>query len=702
MREGRLTIRARRVLLVLLLLSLLVPLIVAVLWGDVFADAAYQRYQKARAIARGVDPFWDHSSPLYTLSLSLIFRASLFLADDAASGLLPPVAATLGVLGWMVAIAAWFLIGLTLERPTFAVALAILLALNPLQARVLGLESGLVLGLFGLATLWAMRGKTAAMVVALFVLVAIQPMMFLLAVPLFVFSRIWRRSPPTLIHIAVLAVIGAVCYGLSYAVADPGSGVDGGYAELRLLVPLLLSAQILIATGFALLVPDFDWLVQPLRDKRALQRGIVLLGFVALVVWQGNSLLQEWRLRPADRLVSYRTMAEWLRDQTLPTETVGAAQAELLGYLSDRRVLELPDSIQTAALLAAIDALRPDYCVAQDSLVWHGVQSQPWFQQRYQPAFQLVNPYDSATPLTVFRYTPSPFDSGETVTTTARFTPDTEEWIELTGYRLDSQRLQPEEPLHLTLYWRAVTSVHQPLYLVVRLINAATGKVWAQMENLAPGGLATRFWNADVELADNYTLVPRADLPPGDYVWDVAFYRRDDDALPILAGAPGDVLRREPFLMTQISHPANISASPLTPDHSVEFTLGNEIELLGYDAPRRLSPGDTLRVALYWRALRSVPVDYKVFIHLLTPDDQLLAQDDAAPVNWSYPTTQWQVGEYIRDEHFLTIDPSALRGDYVLSIGLYDPATGERAIVRDATGTEITEGRIVLQQIQVR
>jgi hypothetical protein len=100
--------------------------------------------------------------------------------------------------------------------------------------------------------------------------------------------------------------------------------------------------------------------------------------------------------------------------------------------------------------------------------------------------------------------------------------------------------------------------------------------------------------------------------------------------------------------------------------------------------------------------LRSVPVDYKVFIHLLTPDDQLLAQDDAAPVNWSYPTTQWQVGEYIRDEHFLTIDPSALRGDYVLSIGLYDPATGERAIVRDAAGTEITEGRIVLQQIQVR
>jgi hypothetical protein len=262
--------------------------------------------------------------------------------------------------------------------------------------------------------------------------------------------------------------------------------------------------------------------------------------------------------------------------------------------------------------------------------------------------------------------------------------------------------LLPEEPLHLTLYWRASTSIHKPLYLVVRLVDPANGEVWAEMENLAPGGLATRYWNAEVELADSYALVPRAGLPQGDYVVDVAFYQHDDDALPILAGDVGDVLRREPLQMLQVSHPANISSSPLLPDHALGFTLGDEIELLGYDASGRVSPGDAVRVTLYWRVLQSVPVDYKVFIHLLASDGHLVAQDDAVPVNWSYPTKQWQVGEYIRDEHSLSVDLLAIRGDYELSVGLYDPNTGERVTVRDAAGTVIPEGRIVLQKVQVR
>ena len=91
-----------------------------------------------------------------------------------------------------------------------------------------------------------------------------------------------------------------------------------------------------------------------------------------------------------------------------------------------------------------------------------------------------------------------------------------------------------------------------------------------------------------------------------------------------------------------------------------------------------------------------------MFVHVLTSDGQLLAQDDGLPVSWSYPTTYWQPGEFIRDEHILTMDPSAPRGDYVLSIGIYDANSGERAIVQDAAGNEDPEKRVILQQIEVR
>jgi hypothetical protein len=79
-----------------------------------------------------------------------------------------------------------------------------------------------------------------------------------------------------------------------------------------------------------------------------------------------------------------------------------------------------------------------------------------------------------------------------------------------------------------------------------------------------------------------------------------------------------------------------------------------------------------------------------------------LAQDDSIPVGWTYPTTQWQAGETIRDEHILAIPPSAPRGDYKVVVGLYDLNTNESPVVYDAGGSEIADRRVLLQQLQVR
>ena len=682
-KQPSMTNRAPRVVQIL---AILTPLLIVVLWGGIYADTAYRQFQQAYAIARGSDRSFGGFSPGYTLALAVA---------DRLPGPLPPVAMALSVVGWMVAIASWFWVGLALDRPMFSMAAVLLLALHPLQPQTLGLESGLVLGLWGLATLLAIQRRGAMTLIAMVVAIAVHPMTIPFAVSLLIFSQIWRRSLPTLAHIAMILGIGLAAYTSVCA-------LGGECREPRLMAVQLGALQLLSATGFAYLVPHLDWVVRPVGDRRTLKQGIVSLCLVASVIFQADRLLQDWHMRPVDRPALFKALATWLRDHTLSTETIGAQESGLLGYLTDRSTSSLPETTQVSDLMAAIDRMRPDYCIALDSLVWHGVRSQPWFQQRYEQVHQLASPYDSATPLTVFRYTPTPFDAGETISVMARFTPDAEEWIELTAYRVDKRRITPGEPLHLTLHWRAATAVHQSLFLVVRLLDPVTEKVWTKMENPTPGGLATEYWNSEMRLVDRYTLVPPADLPPGDYVLGIAFYFRHDPATEILGAGDGDALQREPFILTQIYHSPNVGTIPLVPDNSLELTFGDEVELIGYDLPERIVPGGNLRVALYWHSLRPVPRNYKVFVHLFAPDDQLLVQDDSIPVNWTYPTTRWQPGEYIRDEHLLAVDPTVPSGFYTLSMGLYDAATGERVVVRDGDGNEIPEGRVVLRQVQVR
>jgi hypothetical protein len=563
------------------------------------------------------------------------------------------------------------------------------------------------------------RRTKAALLTAL-ILIATQPLALSFLLPLFVL--LYLRTPShaiqsdspdqplsathgplvirrwSFLSVGISAAIGTIGYVLVCI-------LSGSWDEPRRITTLFAALDILVAAGFALIAPNLDWLAPPTGDRRALKTGLLTLGLAALALWQGSVLVQDWRFRPTDRLAVYETLGQWIQDHTLPVETIAAQQAGWVGYLSHRAAAPLPDTSHPHALVAELDDRRPDYCVALNTLAWRGVRAQPWFQAHYEEIHQLASPYDATTPLTVFRYAPTPFDEGEISGTKAAFAFDTGEQIELRGYRLGSRRVTPGEPLYLTLFWHAETPLPQPLLLTVRLIDLATGRVWAKVESAAPGGLATDLWNAGTRLDDRLTLSPPADIPPGDYVLDMAFYLPNGRPLPVRVGRGGaGQTAATRLVLVRISRPPSVSTAPLAPDHPFSATFGSEIELMGYDVAERVAPGETLRVALYWHARGPVPVDYKVFVHLLGSEGEQIpiAQDDSLPVGWTYPTTRWRPGETIRDEHLLAIPSSAPRGDYWLVVGLYDSDTGERPPVRDSTGGDVAERRVTLQPIQVR
>jgi hypothetical protein len=130
-----------------------------------------------------------------------------------------------------------------------------------------------------------------------------------------------------------------------------------------------------------------------------------------------------------------------------------------------------------------------------------------------------------------------------------------------------------------------------------------------------------------------------------------------------------------------------------------DVRFGDDFKLLGYDLAQG---GDTLKLTLHWQALRQPTTYYKVFVHLFDPQTEaVVAQDDAVPRRWAYPTTWWEAGEVVSDEIPLSLEgvPS---GRYQLAVGVYDAESGERLTAIDAAGEELPEERLVLSEEIVR
>ncbi len=428
-------------------------------------------------------------------------------------------------------------------------------------------------------------------------------------------------------------------------------------------------------------------------DRRMLTVAILLTALLAL-----GSLRQSKIKNPKseiERLALWEQAGLWLQ-KNMPPESIVWSDAPsangVLGYFSERRVVNAvsPDA-------------PPDYCVALNTLAWKEQISQPWFQEHYRRVTTIANPYDSLAPLTIYRYRPSPFDAGPVVSVGARLG----EGIELVSYSLDSTQLIPGEAQHLTLTWRALQPLPKALNARVRLYDSASRRVWAQVDDATPANIRTQLWPVGQPMTDHYTLEIPDDLPAGAYQIEVQMLHAENEVMPgtNIEHPLGDSvtlarLEAQPWISD--TPLALRAAHPLTATFG-EPTLaaGRAIQLTGYSASARVDRGAVLRVRLYWHALAAPSGSYHVFAHLLSADNRLVAQQDSAPVFETYPTDQWQAGQYILDEHLIPIDAATPPGRYWLKVGLYSPESGERLTVRDQAGREMPDQTRSVPLIQV-
>lgn len=245
----------------------------------------------------------------------------------------------------------------------------------------------------------------------------------------------------------------------------------------------------------------------------------------------------------------------------------------------------------------------------------------------------------------------------------------------LLGYDLRPSSLEPGETVDLTLYLEALRPPTRDWSLFVHLVDDLE-IILAQDDRYPRQGLvrATQL-RAGERWAEVFRLrVPETAVAPARLSLMMGFYDlRTRERMPVAGQA--DSQRYVSF--GEIA----LRPRPGPYPNPVSYRFGDRIELVGYElAPRRVRPGDTVVLTLYWRALGPTEHDYTVFTHILEPPQTLWGQEDRPPTP---PTSQWRAGEVYRETYTLRVKPETPPGFYEVEIGLYRPDTGERLRLED-------------------
>jgi hypothetical protein len=253
--------------------------------------------------------------------------------------------------------------------------------------------------------------------------------------------------------------------------------------------------------------------------------------------------------------------------------------------------------------------------------------------------------------------------------------------LQLVGYGLDREEAAPGDPFLLTLFWRAEEALLEDLTARLRLLGPGGEEVLTLDLPPAHDDFPTSQWQVGDLWRGQQQLRLPAGLESGEHRWRIQ-----------LCSTEGEDCRAEGREVglgdLRVYAPERLWEAP-PQDVETNLRLGDAVTLLGATVEpgtHGLEPGTSLTVTLAWRAEVEMDVSYRVFLHLLGPGGELVAQSDGEPADWARPTTGWLPGEVVLDERVLTVPAGAELGEYVLQAGMY---TLEGGRLRTAEGSDI-------------
>jgi len=254
--------------------------------------------------------------------------------------------------------------------------------------------------------------------------------------------------------------------------------------------------------------------------------------------------------------------------------------------------------------------------------------------------------------------------------------------IGLIGVITSTGCLNPGRVLEVDVGWGATVTPGRDFHVELALV-ADQGIVHQKLVFPLSPGWPTHEWPTNAVAWGYYALRTQSSFPTGTYTVTLALVD------PATGAAVG-----QPVSVGQVMVSQSPCVFPAPPGAaSANAVFGDDLRLQGYRVRR---DGDRLRLTLHWRAERRMELDYKIFVHIFDPATGIpVAQDDAMPRRWAYPTTFWGPGEVVEDVIPISL-AGVPTGVYGVAVGVYDPATMERLPVVDGAGQLHPDGRLVL------
>jgi hypothetical protein len=142
---------------------------------------------------------------------------------------------------------------------------------------------------------------------------------------------------------------------------------------------------------------------------------------------------------------------------------------------------------------------------------------------------------------------------------------------------------------------------------------------------------------------------------------------------------------------------ALVKELPANVQHKSDVRFEDQLQLAGWSFdPAEPRAGSKLTITLYWKVLKKIPYDWKVFMHIDTGGSRIHGDHD--PVEGLYPTTRWAPGDIVRDEHHLDVGATSPAGKYTVWVGLY---RGDTRMTVTSTDKD-NENRARLGDVNVR
>lgn len=271
-------------------------------------------------------------------------------------------------------------------------------------------------------------------------------------------------------------------------------------------------------------------------------------------------------------------------------------------------------------------------------------------------------------------------DDPPSLSVAAPQTRDIAKGVSLLGYSPAAwEDMRPGEPISIALLWQATRSA--PPVFALRWQLAREGATGMEIGKTLPG--TDRYplpnWRKREIVRDQLILRLPARMESGLYQLQAVLPNGDT----LEMGPVQVVARKHNFDIPQLAFPLDVS-------------FGDVARLLGYDLD--LTQVDTkgqVQLTLFWQAQREMETPYKVFVHLLDESGQIVTQVDREPQAGQAPSTSWLSGEVIIDEIKVPVT-EATAVTRSITVGLYDPSTGQRVPVLNAQGAEVGDNVVLL------